>query len=152
MDRKDPREISNKRKSLYYIGTGMIIIGVVLFFSVFFSVFMGMSNDSFFMDTGLGFMRRGFFGFIMIGAGGFIRNLGARGAFGSGLILDPDRAREDLNPYSSAAGGMLNDALKEVGLLKKNDSGKSEIRIRCQSCRELNEEDARFCKSCGKEI
>ncbi|HSR04850.1 MAG TPA: zinc ribbon domain-containing protein [Proteiniclasticum sp.] len=152
MDRKDPREISSKRKSLYYIGTGMIIIGVVLFFSVFFSMFMGMSNDSFFMDTGFGFMRRGFFGFIMIGAGGFIRNLGARGAFGSGLILDPDRAREDLNPYSSAAGGMLNDALKEVGLLKKTDGGKSEIRIRCQSCRELNEEDARFCKSCGKEI
>ncbi len=152
MDRKDPKEISNERKILYYIGMAIMIIGVILFFSVFFSVFLGMSNDSFIMDSGFGFMGRGFIGFIMIAAGSFIRNLGARGVAGSGLILDPDRAREDLNPYSSAAGGMISDALNEVDLLKKTDSGKSEIRIRCQSCRELNEEDARFCKSCGKEL
>lgn len=150
MDNKDPREISTERKSLYYIGMGMMTIGVLLFFSVFFSVFMGMSNDSFIMGTGFGFMRRGFYGFILIAAGGYIRNLGAKGAAGSGLILDPDRAREDLNPYTSAAGGMLSDALKEVDVLKKTDGGKPQIRIRCQGCKELNEEDARFCKAAEK--
>ena len=79
-------------------------------------------------------------------------NIGARGAAGSGLILDPEKAREDLNPYTSAAGGMINDALKEVEILNPKSDGKDLIKVRCQSCKELNDEDAKFCKNCGKEI
>lgn len=47
---------------------------------------------------------------------------------------------------------MINDALKEVDMLKKSEEEKAEIRVRCRHCRELNEEDARYCKSCGKEM
>lgn len=147
MDKKDPKKISSERKGLYYLGMGLMIVGVMLFMSVF---FVGFSDDPF--DSGMGSMQNSVIGFIMIAIGGFVMNLGARGAAGSGLILDPDKAREDLRPYTSAAGGMLNDALEEVDLLKRKGEEEKRVMVRCKSCRELNDEDARFCKSCGKEI
>lgn len=151
MDRKDPRKISGERKGLYYIGMGMSAIGVVLFLSVFYYAFVDIGGSGM-MEPDFGFMKNGFIGFVLIGAGGFVMNLGAKGAAGSGLVLDPEKAREDLNPYTSAAGGMISDALKEVDMLKKSEEEKAEIRVRCRHCRELNEEDARYCKSCGKEM
>ena len=149
MEDKDKRKISAERKGLYYVGMAVLITGFILFFSVF---FIGMSEDPFSGDSGMGSMKNGFIGFVLIGLGGFIMNIGARGAAGSGLILDPEKAREDLNPYTSAAGGMINDALKEVDILNPKSDGKDLIKVRCQSCKELNDEDAKFCKNCGKEI
>ena len=35
------------------------------------------------------------------------------------MILDPQQAREDTEPLNRAAGGMLQDALSEVPLVKK---------------------------------
>ena len=104
------------------------------------------------VEPDFGFMKNGFIGFILIDVGGFVMNLGAKGAAGSGLILDPEKAREDLNPYTYAAGGMISDALKEVEVLKKSGEEKTDIRVRCRHCRELSEEDARYCKSSGKEM
>lgn len=151
MEEKDKHKhkISVERKGLYYIGMAILITGFILFFSVF---FIGMNEDPFSGDSGMGSMKNGFIGFILIGLGGFIMNIGARGAAGSGLILDPEKAREDLNPYTAAAGGMINDALQEVDILKPKPGEKDIVKVRCLSCRELNDEDARFCKNCGKEI
>lgn len=147
MDKKDPKKLSSERKGLYYLGMGLMIVGVILFMSSF---FMGFSDDPFANPADS--IGNSVIGFIMIGVGGFVMNIGARGAAGSGLILDPDKAREDLRPYTSAAGGMLNDALEEVDLLKRKGEEEKRVMVRCLSCRELNDEDARFCKSCGKEL
>lgn len=147
------KKISNERKALYYVGMGMMIIGVILFLSVFVTAFTGDPFDM--MYSGKNPMANGFIGFIMIFIGSIVMNIGARGAAGSGLILDPDKAREDLNPYASAAGRLINDALDEVDVLKRDGSGKDAeevIRIRCRECRELNEDDAKFCKNCGKTL
>lgn len=139
------KEISKNRKTLYYVGNGITLIGIILFLSVFFTAFlnpfgmMGSSNP----------MANGFIGFILIIIGQFISVLGARGAAGSGLILDPKQAREDLKPYSSQVGGMINDALDEVDLINNE---KEIIKIRCQSCKTLNDEDAKYCKKCGAEL
>lgn len=138
---------------MYYIGMGMTIIGVMLFLSVFVIAFTGDPFEL--MASGRNPMANGIFGFILIFIGGIVMNIGARGAAGSGLILDPDKAREDLNPYASAAGRLINDALEEVDVLKKGGSGgdaEEVIRIRCRECGELNEEDAKFCKNCGKAL
>ncbi|MDF2821379.1 MAG: hypothetical protein K0R15_1820 [Clostridiales bacterium] len=91
----------------------------------------------------------------MIIAGFIIMNIGARGAAGSGLLLDPEKAREDLKPFNEAKGGMINDVISNidiVGNLTKPQENKEVIKIRCKSCKSLNEEDAKFCKGCGKEI
>jgi len=147
------KKISNERKALYYVGMGMMIIGVILFLSVFVTAFTGDPFEM--MNSGRNPMANGFVGFVMIFIGSIIMNIGARGAAGSGLILDPDKAREDLNPYASAAGRLINDALDEVDVLKKGGIEKETdeiIKIRCRECGELNEEDAKFCKNCGKTL
>jgi hypothetical protein len=45
----------------------------------------------------------------MIVIGAVISNIGARGAAGSGILLDPEQARDDLEPFSRMHGGMLKD-------------------------------------------
>lgn len=150
MDNQKPRDkkkISPERKGLYYTGMAMMGIGIIFFLSVFFIAFTG---DPFSYEGN--FMQNGFYGFILIGAGTFVMNLGARGAAGSGLVLDPEKAREDLTPYTKAAGGMLKDALEEIDLPSVKSGEKEVVRVRCIHCRALNEEDARFCKNCGKEM
>lgn len=139
------KEISKNRKTLYYAGNGITFIGFLLFLSTFFVAFL--KPDAMFGSSNP--MANSFIGFIMIIIGQFISNLGARGAAGSGLILDPKQAREDLKPYSSQVGGMLNDVLDEVDL---NTETKEVVKIRCQSCKTLNDEDSKYCKKCGNEL
>lgn len=123
-------------------------IGLVLFFSVF--VTLAFADP--FMLMGSNPMAPGIIGFIMIFIGTLISNVGAHGKAGSGMVLDPEQAREDLKPFSRQTGGMLNDAL-EVTQLKEHLSSVSEvIKVRCRSCGELNDEDASYCKKCGAKM
>jgi len=139
------KEISKNRKTLYYVGNGISLIGFILFLSVFFTAFL----NPFDMMGSTNPMANAFIGMILIIVGQFISVLGAKGAAGSGLILDPKQAREDLKPYSSQVGGMIKDALEEVDLV--SDS-KEVIKVRCQSCKSLNDEDASFCKKCEAKL
>ena len=59
---------------------------------------------------------RGIGGMLLMLDGTGLRSLGARGVAGSGLILEPDRARDYLWPFSRMAGGMAKDALKAAGI------------------------------------
>jgi len=149
------RKIADWRKTLYYVGMFMQISGGLLFGSVFVS-FAGMFSDL----TGpgapdhpdFGFMlTRGFGGFGLLILGAIVRGIGARGLAGSGAVLDPEKAREDLEPYSRMTGGMVKDALEEADL---NLGGTSEkvVMMKCASCGQLNEENSKFCQECGKGI
>jgi hypothetical protein len=92
---------------------------------------------------------------VLIIVGAIVMNIGARGAAGSGMLLDPDKAREDLKPFNEAKGGMINDVISNIDALDnvlKPKAEKEVIKIRCRGCSSLNDEDAKFCKSCGREI
>lgn len=140
------KEISSERKNLYYAGMAVTGIGILLFLSTFLTF---MNPESFFTSGNPGsFMIRPFIGVLLIAAGSGMRTIAARGTAGSGLVLDPKKAREDLSPWTSMAGGMLKDALDETDLSTK----KEVIKIRCKNCEELNDEDAKYCKNCGEEL
>ena len=68
-------------------------------------------------------------------------------------MLDPERAREDLEPWSHMGGGMVQDALSEVNVVKKLedrlDGGAPQVKVRCRACQALNDEAAKFCNQCG---
>ena len=82
--------------------------------------------------------------------GGIFTNIGSKGAAGSGIILDPEKAREDLKPFNSAKGEMINDVIENIDVVKNiNHEQKEIIKVRCRNCGELNDEDAKFCKNCG---
>lgn len=107
----------------------------------------------------------GFFvGMVLAGVGQGLMRLGRQGVAGSGLLLDPQKARQDLEPWSRMRGGMAADALDEVHPLRdltqalhKNAAaaaspGEPVVKVRCPSCRALADESARFCPQCGKPL
>lgn len=152
-------KISDGRKLTYYIGLVLVVLGVILFMSSFFAVSTGFGSMDPGFDMGMpSFFKRALFGMISIIIGSVLMNIGAKGAAGSGIILDPDKVREDLSPYSHAAGKMINDVVSGVDVLKDvrgNQEGKRPdqlIKIRCRECGGLNDEDAVFCKACGGKL
>lgn len=147
------KKISKERKATYYAGLALIVLGFLLFISSFFTVF---NPEPMFFDGPPSFFKRALIGMICMIAGSILMNIGAKGAAGSGLILDPEKAREDLKPYSSAAGGMINDVIENIDIVKRKDkdenSVKEIIKVKCRNCGKLNDEDARFCKECGRNL
>src|SRR6516162_1292933 len=51
-------------------------------------------------------MVRVLLGMGLMVVGGILMGVGARGAAGSGLVLDPGKARQDLEPWSRLGGGV----------------------------------------------
>lgn len=110
------RNISPERKALYYFGNGVALIGVLSFVSVFVTGIMHFGDFSNFDAEARSAGIRALLGMGMIVVGSVIANIGARGAAGSGLLLDPQKAREDVEPWSRMAGGVMSDALDEAGI------------------------------------
>lgn len=93
------REIPPERQALYYGGMVVTGIGVLLFLSNFFG------------DIEQG---RAIGGMVLAVAGQGMMAIGRKGLAGSGVILDPQQAREDVEPWSRMTGGTLKDALDEA--------------------------------------
>jgi hypothetical protein len=127
--------ISEGRKAAYYVGCGLIVVGVLSFASVFLTAAMHFGDFSHFASDARSNMLRAFGGMALIVVGGIIRGIGARGLAGSGAVLDPGRAREELEA--------------DIHL-----SGRPErvIMIKCPSCGTLNEDGSKFCQECGKSL
>ncbi|NLN40039.1 MAG: zinc-ribbon domain-containing protein [Smithella sp.] len=151
------RQISPERKGLFYAGLVIQVIGGCLFAVPFIAIpiiMMRMHRGS--DSPGPGVMLVAFIGFALIAIGGAMRGIAAKGVAGSGLVLDPEKARRDLEPWTRMGGGMVKDALDEADIDLKNLGGGSRpekvIMIKCRECGKLNEEDSKFCQECGKPI
>lgn len=68
---------------------------------------------------GQNMMFRALGGMGLIVLGGFLMKVGKSGLAGSGVVLDPQQARKDMEPWSRMKGGMVQDALEEVEVVKK---------------------------------
>jgi len=145
------KHISEGRRIAYYIGMGLMVLGGILFVSTFVTFAMHFGDFSNFASNAKSEMLRAFGGMAFLIVGGIIRGIGAQGLAGSGVVLDPDKARQDLEPYSRMAGGMVKDALEEADVNLGRRPEKV-IMIKCPSCGKLNEEDSKFCQECGKQI
>lgn len=145
------REISEGRKTAYYVGMGLMILGGIMFASTFLIFALNFGNFSNFNAVARSTVFLAFGGMALLVVGGIIRGIGARGLAGSGAVLDPGRARQELEPYSRMVGGMVHDALDEA---KVDLSGQPErvVMVKCPSCGRLNEEDSKFCQECGKAL
>ena len=151
MPNQPQREIPPDRALLYYGGMICTGVGVVLFLSAFVSGWLNFGNFDNFTERARGEMARGFGGFVLIAIGQGLMAVGRAGLAGSGVVLDPQMSRKDLEPWNRAAGGMLADALDEAGLTKKADAPLV-VKVRCRGCAALNDEHAKFCNQCGKPV
>lgn len=145
------KRISGERKTAYYLGMILMVIGGLLFFSVFITAAMNFGNVSNFEAHARSSMLRAFGGMGLLLVGGITRGIAARGLAGSGVLLDPGKAREELEPYTRMAGGMVKDALEEA---KINFAANPEkvVMIKCRECGKLNEDDSKFCQECGTKM
>jgi hypothetical protein len=104
-------------------------------------------------------------GMALMAIGQMVRTAGAQGLAGSGVILDPEQARKDLEPWNRMKGGMVQDAASEVEVVNKfadhldheaeeepAPEMKEVVKIRCRACHALNDEAARFCNQCGEPL
>ena len=145
-------KISSGRKASYYVGTALMAVGLAMFLSTFVIDLIGFGDFSDFNARIRQSSFLAFGGVVLILIGGGIRRVSARGVAGSGLTLDPERAREDLQPYAKMAGGLLKDAVDELrpgAAQAPGGAGAQVIRVRCGKCRALNAESAKFCDQCG---
>jgi hypothetical protein len=110
------KRISPERQNVYYVGMAICIIGGLTFFSVFISSALHFGDFSNFADRTKSMAARGVIGMVMLFGGSFLMRLGRMGAAGSGLKLDPEKAREDVEPWSRMTGGVVKDALDEAGI------------------------------------
>lgn len=117
------RNISPERQGLYYFGMILAGIGLLLFLSTFASALSHFGDHTNFQGRARTGGMTAFGGIICIGIGQFLMRLGRSGVAGSGLTLDPQEARKDLEPWSRMSGGMLKDSLDEAGI---DLSGKSQ--------------------------
>ena len=148
------RQIPPGRKAIYYVGMGLAALGAISFLSTFFTFAAHFGDFSNFEENARSGMYRAFGGMALIFVGTVLMGIGRAGAAGSGVVLDPQKAREDLEPWNRMRGGMVNDTLSEIDAVNKVTdalAGKSNevIKVRCPRCGTLNDETASFCSHCG---
>lgn len=150
------RQIPAERKALYYTGMALSAIGFVMFLSTFVMLISSAGNFAHDFSRGPSQFMAAFVGIILIIIGKVMMHVGSQGLAGAGIVLDPEQARRDVEPWSRMGGGMLNDALSEVDTLQilnaPQDEPPAVIKIRCQHCRALNDEQAKFCDQCGSAV
>ncbi len=122
------RQVPGERRAIYYVGLVLVIVGFLLFFSVFISAGISMNAVSapgmMAPDLNPGrFVIRAIAGIGLAILGAILMNIGSRGLAGSGVVLDPQRARKDLEPWSRMAGGMAKDALDEAEIRLGGEPG-----------------------------
>lgn len=145
-------DISPGRKALYYTGLGLMALGLVLFLTGFLSAVSSFGDIERSLRGMPSLFSLPFIGVVLIIIGSLLRAAGAKGLAGSGILLDPDKAREDLHPYTHAAGGMVQDAVKGYREAEGKEAPKTMVKVRCLNCRALNDENAKFCSQCGQTL
>ncbi len=116
------RQISPERKTIYYIGIGLMVLGFLSFGSTFISAASHFGDFSNFEGRSRSMMTRALVGMGMMIGGGILMSIGRAGLAGSGIKLDPEEARKDVEPWARMTGGVVKDALDEAGI----DLGKHE--------------------------
>jgi hypothetical protein len=142
------RDIPPHRRQLYYAGMAVAGVGFLLFLSNFciMPLNMGRFGPVDGPSMAFGFAARGVGGMVLMIAGGAMMTVGARGLAGSGMVLDPQQARRDLEPYARMIGGLAGDAREEMDATRPPPTGK----VRCESCGAINE--GTKCRYCGNAL
>jgi hypothetical protein len=155
-------DITPERKLMYYAGMGCTALGVLLFLSVFVTGCANFGNFDNFEGEARSSMARAIGGMVLMMIGSGLMAIGRLGTAGAGVVLDPRKMRKDLEPWNRAAGGMANDALDEIDVVKKLEKKLDEpsalttatsepvVKVRCPACKILNDEHAKYCNQCGK--
>ncbi len=121
--RPPQRQISPEREQLYYAGMALAAVGLLMFLSTFVTFLMHFGDFSNFNANARSDGFRAIGGMILMIVGSGLMAVGRAGAAGSGLKLDPEEARRDVEPWARMSGGVLHDTLDEAGINLNNLTG-----------------------------
>jgi hypothetical protein len=160
MSTKPPTpEISRQRKAVYYVGIGLVLVGAILFLSTFVSFAMNFGNFDNFAGNAQSIFLRAVIGMVLLIAGGIVMRAGWGGLAGSGLLLDPERARRELEPMARLSGGLTDTAFSEMKTVRETlenmgngGAPREVVKVRCRQCQHLNDESNKFCGHCGEAL
>lgn len=110
------RQIPPERKTIYYAGLALTVVGVLCFFSTFVSAALHFGDFTDFERRAGSAFLRAIAGMGMMIVGGILMRVGSAGLAGSGVKLDPEQARRDVEPWSRMTGGVVKDVLDEAGI------------------------------------
>jgi hypothetical protein len=110
------RQIPPERKAIFYIDRIVSVLGILSFLSTFLSAAAHFGDFTNFAERGRSEALRAVIGMVMLVAGRLLSGVGKAGLAGSGIILDTEQARRDVEPWSRMAGGVLKDAMDEAGI------------------------------------
>lgn len=149
------KQLPPGRQALHYVGLVVVIIGALTFGSVFVSA--AFTAGSFGPSSGAeqSMAICAVVGMALFIAGSVMLVVARAGLAGAGIIPDPERARKEVEPWSRMTGGVINDALSEVDVVRKlGESASREplVKVRCRGCQALNDETAKFCSQCGQPL
>lgn len=103
-----------------------MVLGFLIFASIFITGFLNFGNFDNFESNARSSGLRAFLGIGLAIIGSLLVRVGSRGLAGSGIILDPEQAREDVEPWARMAGGVIKDAVEESGLNLGRGESRSE--------------------------
>jgi hypothetical protein len=121
------RKISTGRKGVYYTGMFLGVIGLLVFGSIFISGALHFGDFSDFEARGQSMGIRAAVGMGLMILARSLVGIGRTGLAGSGLVLDPDKARHDIEPWARMGGGVVKDALDEAGIGMGKTQGGAEL-------------------------
>jgi hypothetical protein len=110
------RRVPPERKAFFYIGMAVGVVGLLCFISTFFSSVSNFGDFTNFEQRGRSMGTRAVLGMVLMVAGGFLMRVGRMGLAGSGVKLDPEEARRDVEPLARITGGVIKDAMDEAGI------------------------------------
>lgn len=110
------RDIRPERKAVYYTGMAITLLGFLIFLSIFISAALHFGDFSNFDGKAKTVAFRGIGGMLLIIVGGIMMGVGRMGVAGSGIKLDPQQARKDVEPWARMSGGVVKDVLDEAGI------------------------------------
>lgn len=110
------RQLPPERKTIFYIGMVVGVIGFLCFISVFISAAMHFGDFSNFAQRARSEAVRAVLGIVMMIIASFLTRIGRMGMAGSGLNPDPEEARRDVEPWARMTGGVVKDAMDEAGI------------------------------------
>lgn len=157
-----PSQISPERKWIYYTGLTLTVLGLLSFLSTFVTFAMHFGDFSNFEDNARSEMGRAVLGMVLMIVGGVVTGIGARGPAGSGLLLDPERASRDLEPFARMSGRLkdaefsemhtLRETIEGLGGRTRQEEAGPAVKVRCRGCQALNDEEDKFCGQCGVKL
>lgn len=151
---ENEKELSKERKKKYKAGSVLMFLGGLLYLSFFLDIiFLNVHDAGNPFNEVKNMWLRALIGVILLILGGMKKARARTGLMKPNTNMDLEQDIEERKHLRKLKGKQLNDTLSKINLSKHlGIDATPVIKIRCQDCSHLNDEEDKFCGGCGQKI